>query len=88
VKCRSDVTKRRGTGNGSAMQDLELVAQEVSALDEKVSRLENRMADVLVRLAKVEKVNARLEEAALTMASGLAEVSGHWDAVYEAMRRN
>jgi hypothetical protein len=38
-------------------------------------------------MADVEKVNARLEEAALTTARALAEVSGHWDAVYEAMRR-
>jgi predicted nuclease with TOPRIM domain len=69
------------------VQDFELVAQEVSALGERVSRLENRMTDVLNRLGDVEKVNARLEEAALTTARALAEVSGHWDAVYEAMRR-
>ncbi len=30
---------------------------------------------------------ARLEEAALTTARALQEISGHWDAVYEAMRR-
>jgi hypothetical protein len=28
-----------------------------------------------------------LEQAALTTARALAEISGHWDAVYEAMRR-
>jgi hypothetical protein len=33
------------------------------------------------------KVNARLEEAALITARALQEISGHWDAVYEAMRR-
>jgi hypothetical protein len=33
-------------------------------------------------------VNARLEEAALTTARALGEVSHHWDAVYEAMRRD
>ena len=38
-------------------------------------------------MADVEKVNARLEEAALTTARALAEIAGHWDAVYEAMRR-
>ena len=32
-------------------------------------------------------MNARLEQAALTTARALAEISGHWDAVYEAMRR-
>jgi hypothetical protein len=32
-------------------------------------------------------VNARLEEAALSTARALGEVSRHWDAVYEAMRR-
>jgi hypothetical protein len=38
-------------------------------------------------VADVEKVNAQLEEAALTTARALEEISGHWDAVYEAMRR-
>jgi hypothetical protein len=33
------------------------------------------------------RVNARLEEAALTTAPCLGEVSRHWDAVYDAMRR-
>ena len=39
------------------------------------------------RLDEVEKVNARLEDAALTTARALGEISGHWNAVYEAMRR-
>jgi archaellum component FlaC len=60
--------------------DSELLAQQVSGLNEKVNRLEQRMADV-------EKVNSRLEQAALTTACALQEISGHWDAVYEAMRR-
>jgi len=34
-----------------------------------------------------EQGNARLEDAALTNARALAEISGHWEAVYEAMRR-
>jgi len=38
-------------------------------------------------MTEIEKVNARLEEAALITARALAEISGHWDAVYEAMRR-
>jgi hypothetical protein len=39
------------------------------------------------RLAEVERVNARLEDAALTTARAMAEISRHWDAVYDAMRR-
>jgi hypothetical protein len=62
------------------MQDLEVIAQELSALGHKVDDLDKR-------LAAVEKVNTRLEEAALTTARALGEISGHWDAVYEAMRR-
>jgi hypothetical protein len=57
-----------------------MIAQELSALGHKVDGLEER-------LAAVEKVNRRLEDAALTTARALAEISGHWDAVYEAMRR-
>jgi division protein CdvB (Snf7/Vps24/ESCRT-III family) len=62
------------------MHDAEMIAQELSALGHKPDDIEKR-------LAAVEKVNARLEEAALTTARALAEISGHWDAVYEAMRR-
>jgi hypothetical protein len=36
------------------------------------------------RLAEVERVNAQLEEAALTTARALGEVSRHWDAVCDA----
>jgi len=38
-------------------------------------------------MAEVERVNARLDQAALTTARALQEISGHWNAVYEAMRR-
>jgi hypothetical protein len=68
------------------MQDSEMIAQELSALGHKLDDLEKR-------LATVEKVNTRLEEAALTtaralaLALALAEISAHWDSVYEAMRR-
>ena len=62
------------------MQDSEMIAQELSALGHKLNELDKR-------LAAVEKVNTRLEEAALTTARALGEISGHWDAVYEAMRR-
>jgi uncharacterized coiled-coil protein SlyX len=57
-----------------------MIAQELSALGHKLDDIEKR-------LAAVEKVNTRLEEAALTTARAMAEISGHWDAVYEAMRR-
>jgi hypothetical protein len=62
------------------MDDYEVVAEELSKLGEKWHDLEERVAEV-------ERVNARLEEAALTTARALAEVSRHWDAVYDAMRR-
>jgi hypothetical protein len=64
----------------SNMDDYEVVAEELSQLAEKMRGLEER-------LAEVERVNARLEEAALTTARALGEVSRHWDAVYDAMRR-
>ena len=57
-----------------------MIAEELSAIAEKVRDLDRRMAEV-------ERVNTRLEEAALTTARALQEISGHWDAVYEAMRR-
>jgi hypothetical protein len=62
------------------LKEAELIAQEVSGLAERISVLERR-------LDEVEKVNARLEQAALITARALQEISGHWDAVYEAMRR-
>jgi len=64
-----------------------LIAQQLSGLAERLSRLENRANDLLTRMADVEKVNTRLQEAALTTARALEEIAGHWDAVYEAMRR-
>jgi len=62
------------------MDDYEVVAKELSQFVEKWRRLEERVAEV-------ERVNARLEDAALTTARALAEVARHWDAVYDAMRR-
>ena len=64
-----------------------MIAQELSALGEKLARVESLVSDLSTRMADVERVNARLEEAALTTAQALAEISGHWEAVYEAMRR-
>ena len=62
------------------VEDQEVIAQELSGLGGKVRELERRMLEI-------ERVNARLEDAALTTARALQEISGHWDAVYEAMRR-
>jgi predicted nuclease with TOPRIM domain len=58
----------------------EVIAQEVSALHGAIEAVEKR-------LDEVERVIARLEAAALTTARALQEISMHWDAVYEAMRR-
>ena len=60
--------------------DYELVAQQVSDLLQKIAALE-------ARLDAAEKVGARLEVAALTTSRSMQEISHHWDAVYEAMRR-
>jgi hypothetical protein len=62
------------------LNDTELIAQQLSGLAERVNALQRR-------LDEVEKVNGRLEQAALTTARALQEIAGHWDAVYEAMRR-
>lgn len=62
------------------MEEQELIAQELSGLGGKIRDLEKRVGEV-------ERVNARLEDAALITARALQEISGHWDAVYEAMRR-
>jgi hypothetical protein len=62
------------------MDDYEVVAQELSQLTEKWRDLEERVPEV-------ERVNTRLEDAALTTARAMEEVSRHWDAVYDAMRR-
>jgi len=67
--------------------DYELIAQELESLEERFGPLENRVTDLLMRMTDVEKVNARLEQAALTTARAMQEIAGHWDAVYEAMRR-
>jgi hypothetical protein len=59
----------------------EIIAQELSTIGGRVAALE-------ARLSEIDKVTARLEGAALTTAKALQEVSHHWDAVYEAMRRS
>jgi hypothetical protein len=68
-------------------RDYELIAQEVSNLRPRIVELETSVADLAERVADVQKVNARLEAAALTTARSLQQIAIHWDAVYEAMRR-
>ena len=60
--------------------DLDLIAREIKDLRAGLETIEKRLSDV-------ERVNARLEAAALTTARAMTEISRHWDAVYEAMRR-
>lgn len=48
-------------------QDSELIAEELSGLGHRVDDLERRLADV-------ETVNRRLQDAALTTARALAEI--------------
>jgi hypothetical protein len=62
------------------LADLDVIAHELSGLGNKVRDLERR-------LAEAERVNARLEDAALSTSRALREISLHWDAVHEAMRR-
>jgi uncharacterized coiled-coil protein SlyX len=64
----------------AASSESEVIAQQVSTLNSRVEMLERR-------LNELDKVIARLEGAALTSARALEEMSRHWDAVYEAMRR-
>jgi hypothetical protein len=62
------------------LTDFDVIAREVSGYRTRFEAIEKR-------LEEVERVNARLEDAALTTARALQEISGHWNAVYEAMRR-
>lgn len=71
---------KRSAFLGSELTDFDIIAREVSGYRTRFEAIEKR-------LDEVEKVNARLEEAALTTARAMAEISDHWEAVYEAMRR-
>jgi hypothetical protein len=62
------------------LTDIDIIAREISGYRTRFEAIEKR-------LDEVEKMNARLEDAALTTARVLQEISGHWEAVYEAMRR-
>jgi prefoldin subunit 5 len=60
--------------------EIEVLAQELESLGQKVHAFE-------ARLAEVERIIEGLETAALSTARALEQVSSHWDAVYRAMRR-
>ena len=60
--------------------DFEIIAQQVSVLSARLEAIE-------ARVGEIDKVVGRLEGAALTTARALQEISHHWDAVYDAMRR-
>ena len=62
------------------LTEFDIIAREVSGYRTRFEAIEKR-------LDEVEQVNARLESAALTTLRAMAEISKHWDAVYEAMRR-
>ena len=51
----------------------------------RLSKLAEKWRELEQRVAEVERSTHDLE--ALTTARGLGEVSRHWDAVYDAMRR-
>jgi uncharacterized coiled-coil protein SlyX len=67
--------------------DHELIAQKLSVLNERVDRLENRLSDLLIRVADIEKALVGLEAAAIETARAFEQISTHWDKVYKAMRR-
>ena len=70
------------------VQDYELIAHEVSSLGPRIHELEERLDVLAEQIGDVQKVNARLEAAALNTARALQQIATHWDAVYEAMRRD
>jgi hypothetical protein len=65
----------------AAHSESEVIAQQLSALSERVAAVE-------ARLVGIDKVIARLEGAAITTARAMEEISRHWDAVYRAMGRD
>ena len=64
-----------------------LLIPHVGFLPPDDARVRSTLEAIEKRLDEVEKVNARLESAALTTSRAMGEISQHWDAVYEAMRR-
>jgi hypothetical protein len=89
---QSGRTQRRGFGDRIGEEEGLTIAKSQSSLDfetiaQEVSSLGQRVSDLETRIEHVEKVNTGLEEAALTTARALQEISSHWDKVYEAIRR-
>ena len=74
------MAKRRTLALWQEVADFDIIAREVSGYRTRLETIEKR-------LEEVERVNGRLESAALTTARAMIEISQHWDAVYEAMRR-
>jgi ABC-type transporter Mla subunit MlaD len=70
-----------------SVRDIEVLAQQIHDLNEKLTSVNENVAALAGRLDEVEEVNSRLEAAAQLTARSLQEISRHWDAVYEAMRR-
>jgi hypothetical protein len=70
-----------------SVSDYELIAQQVSGLNERVDRLENRLSDVLTRVTDIEQALVGLEAAAIETARAFEQISTHWDRVHEVMRR-
>jgi hypothetical protein len=62
------------------LTEFDIIAREVSGYRTRFEAIEKR-------LDEAERLNARLESAALTTSRAMTEISRHWDAVYEAMRR-
>ena len=62
------------------MAEIDIIAREVSGYRTRFEAIERR-------LGELDKVIGRLEAAALTTARALEEISRHWDALYESMRR-
>ncbi len=58
----------------SELTNFDIVAGEVSGY-------RTRFEAIAKRLDEVEKVNVRLEDAALTTARALGEIPGHWNTV-------
>jgi hypothetical protein len=73
------LAKRRRLALRPELTDFDIIAREIKGYRTRFEAIEKR-------LNEVEKMNARLEDAALTTARALQEIAAHWDAVYEAIR--
>ncbi len=62
-----------------------MIAQQLSGVGDKVSAIDAKLARFELRIAELERVNTRLEEAASKAVRALQEISDQWDAVYDAI---